>query len=262
MSDILSQTEADNLLEGKPMPESKFAVGSFWRTKDGSKVKILANDLRGRYSLLGLMIFEDKDEDNVGRWLGDGKFGWAIFNGCDLIEPWVEAKERAMPDVLSQDEVADLLKGESMAESKFKVGSFWRTGGGKKAKILANDLRRPSPILGVIRLMGIDYIHAWRENGKTDQRDSHDLIEPWVDKPKIEVNWAAMPAWAKYVAMDANGMWWHYRKKPEHRSAYWFYVPFAECIPFKYNPKVTGDLDWRESLCVRPGCEEEANNGD
>lgn len=76
-----------------------------------------------------------------------------------------------------------------------------------------------------------------------------DLTGPWIEKPVV--NWAAMPAWANYVARDNNGKWYHYENEPlaedgqfTNRSGW-----SAE-IPSGYWPTYTGD--WRNSKVQRP----------
>ena len=78
---------------------------------------------------------------------------------------------------------------------KFKVGEYWRTRDGRKARILATDCFKTnrSPHFPVVYLCnsqenGDDPIQVVSANGVSNLDDIHDLIEPWTDPPEeIEV---------------------------------------------------------------------------
>ena len=49
----------------------------------------------------------------------------------------------------------------------------------------------------------------WSENGRCYSNYTTNIYKPPV------VDWAAMPAWARWVAQNADGSWWWFVKKPE-----------------------------------------------
>lgn len=82
-----------------------------------------------------------------------------------------------------------------------------------------------------------------------NKEEKYNLIEPWTDKPVV--NWAAMPAWAKWVAMDGNLKWSWYTDKPDR---YDFLFARGKglfgLIPTEHCPSFTGN--WSDSLVERP----------
>lgn len=104
------------------------------------------------------------------------------------------------------------------------------------------------PWIGYIE--GDKKIREWCDDGRWKSGIDHpfDLIEPWTDKPVV--NWSAMPAWAKWVAMDEFGNWFHYDKKPEKCSSSYIGTNAQGYIPEEFAPSFTGN--WRDSLVERP----------
>lgn len=70
---------------------------------------------------------------------------------------------------------------------------------------------------------------------------------PQAEKPVVD--WAAMPAWANWVAMDEDGEWGWFKDSPRRCHSYWggFY---GHRIPNGYTPSFSGD--WQDSLVERP----------
>lgn len=67
------------------------------------------------------------------------------------------------------------------------------------------------------------------------------------------VDWSVMPAWAKWVAMDEDGNWHYFEKKPEiggYNIGGKEWVGDYHNFPREYWPKYSGD--WRNSLVERP----------
>lgn len=62
-------------------------------------------------------------------------------------------------------------------------------------------------------------------------------------------DWSKAARWHKWAAMDAGGLWWVFKEKPEIRSSCWMSYN-ADLIPSDYAPKWTGD--WKQSLVERP----------
>jgi hypothetical protein len=137
-----------------------------------------------------------------------------------------------------------------MSTLKFEVGKSYQTRDGRKAVCLTTTLCDDYPIgiqiddsLYRATSDGYDYV--------TKSQSPKDIISEWIDKPVID--WSAMPAWAKFVAMDKNKKWFWYTSevsllvfgnwdlKSGGRSG---------VIPTEYAPKWEGD--WKQSLIERP----------
>lgn len=61
----------------------------------------------------------------------------------------------------------------------------------------------------------------------------------------LKIDWEAAPDWAKYVAMDADGEWYFYEKKPELHSCSWN-------TNRRYEYITTEADNWDKSLQERP----------
>jgi hypothetical protein len=136
-----------------------------------------------------------------------------------------------------------------MNNLKFEVGKAYRTRDGRKAVCLTTTLSDDDYPIGIqidgslyrATSDGYDYM--------TKSQSPKDIISEWVDKPVID--WATMPAWAKFVAMDDTGGWWWYGKKPFIGEINWrSESQYYDEIPKEYAPKWGGD--WRNSLIERP----------
>jgi hypothetical protein len=134
----------------------------------------------------------------------------------------------------------------------FEVGKAYQTRDGRKAVCLTTTLDGKFRI--GFQLDGA--LIALQMNGRyfDDKSESpKDIVCEWVDKPVID--WASMPAWAKFVAMDRGGVWRWYKNKPElflFRDNHFFgnNCVVNGVIPKEYAPKWGGD--WRNSLIERP----------
>jgi hypothetical protein len=120
----------------------------------------------------------------------------------------------------------------------FEVGKAYQTFDGRKAVCLTTTLD------GKFRI-------GLQVGGRLIEitGDGVYIVGEWIDKPVID--WSAMPAWAKFVAMDVGGDWWWYEKKPVI-SGVMFHCKseYYHEIPSEYAPKWGGD--WRNSLIERP----------
>jgi hypothetical protein len=135
-----------------------------------------------------------------------------------------------------------------MSTLKFEVGKAYQTRDGRKAVCLTTTLDGKFRIgfqmdgaLIVLQMNGMYY---------TDKSETpKDIIGEWIDKPVID--WASMPAWAKFVAMGRGGGWWWYEKEPVIGENIWrSESEYYDEIPAEYAPKWDGD--WRNSLIERP----------
>jgi len=125
-----------------------------------------------------------------------------------------------------------------MNNLNFEVGKAYRTFDGRKAVCLTTTLD------GKFRI-------GLQVDGRLIEitGDGNYIASEWIDKPVID--WSAMPAWAKFVAMDNGGDWWWYKKEPVIGENTWTSESedYDE-IPKDYVPKWDGD--WRNSLIERP----------
>jgi hypothetical protein len=134
-----------------------------------------------------------------------------------------------------------------MSTLNFEVGKAYRTRDGRKAVCLTTTLSYDYPI-------GLQLYSEFIETTKKgrfydDSETQNDIISEWIDKPVID--WATMPAWAKFVAMDSCRYWWWYNNKVTINNDYW--EQKSGCcgrIPAEYAPKWDGD--WKQSLIERP----------
>jgi len=64
----------------------------------------------------------------------------------------------------------------------------------------------------------------------------------------MKPNWKDAPPWADYLAMDANGAWWWYERRPKT-----FYDDSPEWEPSgRSSPARIAGVRWKESLEQRP----------
>ena len=76
------------------------------------------------------------------------------------------------------------------------------------------------------------------------------------EKP-VQMDWSALPAWAGWIAMDANEAWYWFMTQPVKRDDYWGYDEddFSKhnskygLIPDEHAPDV---VDWELSLTRVP----------
>jgi hypothetical protein len=128
---------------------------------------------------------------------------------------------------------------------------YYRTRGGRKARVLCTDAEGPYPIVGYICYEGGPATCLWDwDSVSGSTRGPLDLVHPWVDAPVVD--WSKEREWVKAVAMDKDGRWVRYNVTPKaDGSGNWWFpdCEFQRIHPSEY-PQFTGD--WKDSLCVRP----------
>lgn len=139
-----------------------------------------------------------------------------------------------------------------------EVGKFYRTRDRHKVRIYATDCGGTFPVHCAFHDdKGRWVSYSTREDGHNYAagESSFDIIGPWIDKPVVD--WAAMPAWANWVAMDENGRaWYWYVFHPiiDTEDEIWSDLAhekeFFGLVPSKYAPSFSGD--WKDSLVERP----------
>lgn len=100
-----------------------------------------------------------------------------------------------------------------------------------------------------IYVNGVRYVPAGSAEAVTITGPS---MPPPKPAPPV-VNWSAMPAWAKWVAMDGDQRWFHYSELPSLLDDRWrttAHIYASGLIPEAFRPTFSGD--WRDSLCERP----------
>lgn len=131
----------------------------------------------------------------------------------------------------------------------FEVGNWYRTRDGRKVRCVATDGDKDSPNVFV---MPGRFVISRSEDGLAfrDQVSDYDIIGPWIDKPVVD--WSAMPAWANWVAMDANGTQrWHGGKPSIVNDHSWHASNgLSGMIPPSHRFTFSGD--WKDSLVGRP----------
>jgi len=124
-----------------------------------------------------------------------------------------------------------------MSTLKFEVGKAYQTRDCRKAVCLTTTLD------GKFRI-------GMQVDGRLIEitGDGVYILSEWIDKPVID--WSAMPAWAKFVAMDSGGKWFWYTHKPSLEHVWCVIDGDYGKIPYEYAPKWEGD--WKQSLIERP----------
>lgn len=134
---------------------------------------------------------------------------------------------------------------------KIEPNKFYKTRNGHKARIYTTDGYGDYPIHGAVLMDNGWRLVMWTSDGcnyiNSSLKATTDIISEWQDIPIV--NWAAMPAWCNYVAMDADGVWGIYTDKPITIDCYWS-SKNRWSIPEEYYPIFTGN--WKDSLAKRP----------
>ncbi len=123
---------------------------------------------------------------------------------------------------------------------------FYKTEYGTKAEVV--DVRHGLAI-GWIN----DHPHSWNLKGESTIMLVFNLVEPWMDKP--EWDWSKTLPWLNWLAMDSDGQWWLFPKKPTWRIDAWLANDDKNMIPIaeEFSPKWKGKPEC--SLVCRPGME-------
>lgn len=133
---------------------------------------------------------------------------------------------------------------------KIERDKFYRTRGGKKARVLCTDAAGMQPV--IVQFEGESYTRHYCSDGRyldANTMTTVDLVAPWEDKPFIDRS--LLPAWAnKAVAMDEDGRWFCFAQIPRQLTHQWVIACPHEWlkIPPSHAPKWTGN--WKDSLIV------------
>ena len=136
-----------------------------------------------------------------------------------------------------------------------EIDSSYRTRSGKKVRIVAKN--RKHHTYGVVGLIlqedETEGVETWSQEGRFSNDsvgEGHplDLMSPWVEPPMV--NWAAMPAWARWVAQDAGGHWRWFAYYPNRKHLPVLMDYLYSNIPPSYAPIYSGP--WEDSLVERP----------
>lgn len=136
-----------------------------------------------------------------------------------------------------------------MSDTKFAIGSEWRTRGGWKATVVWKY--RNGNFQVIHELGGNEIAFGHTESGyllHVANETEFDLLTPWTESPRLPdgVPW---PKWAKAAARDENGEWFWFGSVPKSGFSIWNTAGFdARMHPTEY-PDFKGD--WRDSLIVR-----------
>ena len=132
-----------------------------------------------------------------------------------------------------------------------ETGKYYRTRNNYKVRILTTERRHSYPAVGLLDCRGVDELHSWSLEGRwfssTTENDL-DLIKEWYDPPVVD--WSAMPAWARWVAQDADGNWRWFACWPNRKHLPVLMDYLYSNIPPSYAPVYSGP--WEDSLVERP----------
>jgi hypothetical protein len=129
-------------------------------------------------------------------------------------------------------------------------GKLYRLNGGSKYRCYAIDRGGAYCVHGAFLEDGKWKLIAHTKDGtfNTGDRGLYDIISEWVETPVV--NWAAMPSWAEWVAMDSDNAWYWFTEEPSLRgNGTWLGVG-GGFIPKQFNPAFTGIA--KDSLTQRP----------
>ena len=132
-----------------------------------------------------------------------------------------------------------------------EVGKCYRTRDGNKVRILVTNRRCENnmSVVGLIFTGFIEEVGAWRSNGCFSyENHPFDLISAWYDPPAVD--WATLPAWARYAGQNKDKTWHWYQEQPKQLNAAWMSYNNSGTIPDSYAPVYSGP--WWDSLVERP----------
>ncbi len=197
-------------------PHLIIKLNHLYRTRDGRKARVVCVDRKGEQPIVALL--KDGSTDDCCRlFTAEGKY-WPYSEKEqpeDLLSPWVDKPEVG--------EGFRLLEGDELPLASDEIwwkGYHWSN-------------------------------HSWHYAGDKEtaaQGQARGIFFRRRTTPLVD--WSAMPRWAKWVAMDANGEWFTYAIKPTQREGY-FSGGSVGSIPEPFEPSFTGP--WTASLVERPG---------
>src|SRR5690625_1364923 len=135
---------------------------------------------------------------------------------------------------------------------KIEAGKEYRTRGGKKAIVYAVNRGGSFPVHGAIKHEDMWTVESWTCDGTSIVYDIYaaDLVSEWIEKPIFD-HWDKLPEWIdEYMAMDSNGNWYAYFKKPFSITIGWASEAKCIVIPVNYRPNFEGS--WEDSLIKNP----------
>lgn len=134
-------------------------------------------------------------------------------------------------------------------ETKFKVGSAWKTRGGQRVTVI--HIYKNGDVLSIT---DGETLVLTRGDGRHHSASENDLVAPWIDRPELPPG-VAWPKWAKAFSQSSTGNWHWWDQTPSQVDNVWHSVNGTHCIRMHptETPQWTGD--WSESLVVRDGGE-------
>ena len=137
---------------------------------------------------------------------------------------------------------------------KIEKGKFYKTRDGRKVEILKTDAKNMHPIIGITQHSdGNELCAHWSDNGmylKSAEDNIYDIIGEWEEA--LDFDPYCLPKWAdKWIAMDADGEWYSFSKKPMPDEDYklWCSDLGGESseISVSFRPK-NYKGEWKDSL--------------
>ena len=236
--------------------ELKLEVGRTYLNPEGEKIKLVEKTNAKNFPYF---------DEFMNSYMEDGRY-FGTKSEFDLVS--LVPEEDAPAEETKAEEPAEAPKAAAPVESPpapepalvIEVGKFYRTRNDQKVRILATDRKGSGyEVVGLIDYGKGEAWASWTKLGKyniNEKNHTLDLVAPWIDPPVV--NWAAMPAWAKWVAMDEDGVWSWFETKPWRveettkpspewqRHGSWTFG----MIPSAFAPTYCGP--WQDSLVERP----------
>ncbi len=132
---------------------------------------------------------------------------------------------------------------------RLEAGKYYKTADGRKVEIVATDVK------GLIRpivasVVNSGFVVFYNEEGCA-LLARLDIVSEWEEPFVLDFDWSLMPFWVVFIAMDENGDWFGFSKKPYISRMKFISEGDYGKIPKKHSPKnYTGD--WKESLFINP----------
>lgn len=135
---------------------------------------------------------------------------------------------------------------------KIEAGKFYASRDNRRVRIYATDGMSERPIHGAVLFNNGWIVCSWARKGTFARDESErcpdDIISEWIDR--LEMDWSALPRWAKWIAMDECRDWAWFADKPRSESREWYSGGKCGVMPVEYAPKWSGD--WKDSLTAVP----------
>lgn len=147
-----------------------------------------------------------------------------------------------------KDVLKNLISSQTM---KIEQGKFYRTRGGRKARVYATDGAGKNCMHGALQSNKGWYSSSWQQDGRNNPlfESEYDLIEEWVDKPVFDQS--KLPKWMA-IAMGPDKKWFAFTEVPAITDHYnnWRCAHGASVYAIPEDSYPTYDGPWEQSLLI------------